>query len=307
MANEAPSTLFHADDYGITAEQAQDILGLSTACGGQGALRSVSIFANSPAFEAAVNLARPHVETDALHIGLHLNLVEGFPVSPVEEVPLLVNERGAFKNNFMGLLALASGPKRKQFKSQVHQECRAQLERFLSAFPEKRQALRADSHQHTHAIPAITHALVDAATELGCTFEYLRAPVEPMEPHKTARIVRNEKNPTAKSPRITPENRAKVILLNRLWNGKHGGASLNLPHKVFCGVALSAHMDEVDTALVESFERYAASKGMGTEFLFHPISVPLRQCLDPENEPFSHPCANAARDREAKTLVKLEH
>ncbi len=306
MANETTNTLFHADDYGITAEQAQDILQLSTACGGKGALNSVSIFANSPAFTASVNLARPHVESGAINIGLHLNLVEGFPVCAAEEVPLLVNSRGAFAHNFMGLLALASGPKRAQFNQQVYAECKAQLERFIKGFPEKRTALRADSHQHTHAIPAITNALVKAAHDLGCNWEYLRAPVEPLEPHKTARIVRNQQNPVSTTPRITPENRAKVILLKALWNSKDGGANIGLPHNLFCGVALSAHMDEVDSALVESFERYAATKGMGTEFLFHPISVPLRQCLDPENEPFSHPCANAARDREAKTLVKLE-
>ena len=47
------SVTFHADDYGITEQQAADILKLSQVCGGQGALSSVSIFANSPAFEAA--------------------------------------------------------------------------------------------------------------------------------------------------------------------------------------------------------------------------------------------------------------
>ena len=47
------SVTFHADDYGITEQQAADILKLSQVCGGQGALSSVSIFANSPAFEAS--------------------------------------------------------------------------------------------------------------------------------------------------------------------------------------------------------------------------------------------------------------
>ena len=62
---------FHADDYGITEQQARDILALSSACGGDGALSSVSIFVNSPAFEIAADLARPHVESGALRLALH--------------------------------------------------------------------------------------------------------------------------------------------------------------------------------------------------------------------------------------------
>ena len=43
--------IVHADDFGITVSQARAVLDLSSACDGQGALNSVSIFANSPAFE----------------------------------------------------------------------------------------------------------------------------------------------------------------------------------------------------------------------------------------------------------------
>ena len=69
------SVTFHADDYGITEQQAAEILKLSQVCGGQGALSSVSIFANSPAFEAAAEMARPYVESGKLAMALHLNPV----------------------------------------------------------------------------------------------------------------------------------------------------------------------------------------------------------------------------------------
>lgn len=305
MANERTTVLFHADDFGITEEQAHDILALSSACGGKGALGSVSIFANSPAFDAAAALARPFVQTGKLKIGLHLNLVEGYPVAPASDVPLLVNDRGAFRHNFMGLLLESKGVHRRAFAQQVEKECSAQLERFLQAFPAKKTALRADSHQHTHAIPAITNALVRAAEKLGCTFEHLRAPVEPLAPHKAAAILRSELEPGKPDPRITPDNRAKVVLLNKLWNGRKGGAGLGVPFSLFCGVALSAHMDEMDEELVRAFAQSAAKLGIGAEVLFHPISVPVSQCLDPENTPFAQACASAARDREAKTLVAL--
>ena len=305
MANERTTVLFHADDFGITEEQAHDILALSSACGGKGALGSVSIFANSPAFDAAAALVQPFVQAGKLKIGLHLNLVEGYPVTPTSEVPLLVNDRGAFRHNFMGLLLESKGVHRRAFARQVERECSAQLERFLQAFPAKKTALRADSHQHTHAIPAITNALVHAAEKMGCTFEHLRAPVEPLAPHKAAAILRSELEPGKPDPRITPDNRAKVMLLNKLWNSKNGGAGLGIPSSLFCGVALSAHMDEMDEELVRAFAQSAAKLGIGAEVLFHPISVPVSQCLDPENTPFAQACASAARDREAKTLAAL--
>lgn len=306
MSNAHTTVLFHADDFGITEEQARDILALSSACGGNGALNSVSIFANSPAFECAAALAQPFVQAGKLKVGLHLNLVEGYPVAPASEVPLLVNDRGAFHHNFMGLLLESKGVHRRAFAQQVEKECTAQLERFLQAFPAKKTALRIDSHQHTHAIPAITNAFVRAAEKLGCNIEHLRAPVEPLAPHKAAAILRSELEPGKPDPRITPDNRAKMVLLNRLWNSKNGGAGLGLPHSLFCGVALSAHMDEVDGELVRAFAQRAAKLGTGAEILFHPISVPVSRCLDPENTPFAQACASAARDREAKTLVKLE-
>ena len=266
----------------------------------------MSIFANSPAFDAAAAPAQPFVQAGKLKIGLHLNLVEGYPVSPANEVPLLVNDRGAFRHNFMGLLLQSKGMHRSAFAKQVEKECTAQLERFPQAFPAKKTALRIDSHQHTHAIPAITNVLVRAAEKLGCNIEHLRAPVEPLAPHKAAAILRSELEPGKPDPRITPDNRAKMVLLNRLWNSKNGGAGLGLPHSLFCGVALSAHMDEVDGELVRAFAQSAAKLGMGAEILFHPISVPVSRCLDPENTPFAQACASAARDREAKTLVSLE-
>ena len=93
--------IIHADDFGITVEQSKAILELSDACGGHGALSSMSMFANSPAFN---ELVRPFVDAGKIKLGLHLNIVEGHPVSNPDDVPLLVNERGTFSHSFMGYL-----------------------------------------------------------------------------------------------------------------------------------------------------------------------------------------------------------
>ena len=180
------SVTFHADDYGITEQQAAEILKLSQVCGGQGALSSVSILANSPAFEAAAEMARPYVESGKLAMALHLNLVEGRPCAPVAEVPLLVNQRGTFANDFVGLWKLSMGAQRWAFRQQLQRECVAQIQRYLTAFPLMKRTMRVDSHQHTHAVPAVFDALSQAVAELGVTVTHLRCPIEPLAPHRAA-------------------------------------------------------------------------------------------------------------------------
>ena len=96
--------IIHADDFGITVEQSKAILELSDACDGHGALSSMSMFANSPAFKECAELVRPFVDAGKIKLGLHLNIVEGHPVSNPDDVPLLVNERGTFSHSFMGYL-----------------------------------------------------------------------------------------------------------------------------------------------------------------------------------------------------------
>ena len=172
----------HADDYGITADQALSILALSSSCGGTGALNSVSAFANSPAFQESAQFAHPFVESKALSVSVHINLVEGPCVSDPSTVPLLVNERGTFAHDFAGLVKLGKWETREAAYEQVKRECIAQIERFLQAFPTEQRALNVDSHQHVHMIPFVFDALVDAAQSLGCHIDYLRIPVEPVTP-----------------------------------------------------------------------------------------------------------------------------
>ena len=52
-------------------------------------------------------------------------------------------------------------------------------------------------------------------------------------------------------------------------------------------------------------EARAAEQGRDLEVLFHPISVPIEQCLDPENLPFAQACASPNRDAEAELIASL--
>ena len=302
--------IVHADDFGITVDQAQHILALSDACGGHGALNSVSIFANSPVFGEVAELARPFVENGRLALALHLNLVEGRPTSRPSDVPLLVNERGTFSCDFAKILLLSAGPHRSALRAQVERECSEQIERFLAAFPSERHHLRIDSHQHVHAIPLVFDALLAAAQKSGCTIARLRLPAEPLGPHRVCGTLH----------RISPANHVKVLLLDTLCRRDRAHVPAHCDTPLFCGVALSGAMSLADARLLSAFEaeatRRAQTRSTGdtqapdehahsAEMLFHPVSVRPEDCLDPDNEPFTHACSSPERDEEARALVKL--
>ncbi len=284
----------HADDYGITEEQARKILALSNACEGSGSLTSVSIFANSPAFAAASELARPYVLSDKLKMALHLNLVEGAPCADAADIPLLVNERGTFCNDFVGLLKLSTGTHRAELSRQLEAEISAQIKRFLSEFPQLENAFRLDSHQHTHAVPAVFRAALRACEASGAALAHLRCPVEPLAPHKRA------------GSKLDAVNLVKDALIATLWKRNRALMPAGCATSLFCGVLLSGRMDVVNKELIDAFAVDAARRhASGIEVLFHPVSVPIEQCLDPQNEPFARACASTGRDREATCVAGL--
>lgn len=308
--------IIHADDYGITVEQSRAILALSDICGGSGPLSSASIFANSPAFSQSVELIRPFLpdsgnkaEGDArksFSLGLHFNVVEGPCCADPAQIPLLVDERGMFRNDFARLLVLSHGRARSQLHEQIRLECLAQLERFFAALPHMRGNLQIDSHQHTHAVPLVFDAMLDAVCESGAHLTRLRIPDEPFAPHRLCRTLR----------RAGAANLLKAFVLHALCRHARRRMPQGCAAPLFCGVVLSGRMSEATPALVQAFEREAKRRAAiaengrydadtQAEILFHPVAIPLDRCLDPENLPFATACASHERDAEAQAIVRL--
>lgn len=290
--------IIHADDYGITYEQSRAILDLSDACGGHGALSSISIFPNSPAFNECAALIRPFVESGAISIGVHVNVVEGHPLSDPRDVPLLVNEHGTFNRSFTGFL-LASSLRtvdRDGFREQLAREISAQLERYLEAFPDQRTNLRVDTHQHTHMVPLVHDSLVAASRRVDCVATKARIPVEPVGPY-LAHIGR--------ATNVPPINLVKDALLKFLAPHCRNDLEDECAVPAFSGIVMSGRMDKMTPEILADLEARAAKDGRDLEVLFHPVSVPLEQCLDPENLPFARACASAGRDREAELIRSL--
>ncbi len=293
--------IIHADDFGITLEQSKDILACSAACGGEGALSSTSAMVTSPAFVESATFAKPFVDAGCIKMGLHLNLVEGQALSSAHDAPLLVAPDGRFRLGFAKMLALSLSGECEALTCQVRHEARAQIRRFLEAFPELVGRLRVDSHQHFHMIPAVFDGLLAAVADEGCTLEYLRVPAEPLGPYLKVPTIRRV---------VPPVNVVKNVLLNQLWKQVAAKYPADLPAPAtFYGLALSGRMQHAaDEAFLAGVSEAAQRDGREVELLFHPGGMPsVADCPDPDLKGFCAFYLSPDRAAEAEALRSLPH
>jgi predicted glycoside hydrolase/deacetylase ChbG (UPF0249 family) len=164
--------LVSADDFGLSEGITTNILDAVD----RGMVTSVSIIANGPGFEHAVSEFR---ERRGLFLTVHLNLMEGRALCPVDQVPDLVDEQGGFRHSFQSLYLAhlrASSTRRAELHRQVRAEFRAQLERVAGCIGPQYD-LRVDSHLHVHMIPFVFDALMELHHEF--RFAYVRCLAEP--------------------------------------------------------------------------------------------------------------------------------
>lgn len=172
----AQTFVLHADDIGlspgITASIVRSI--------DEGSIRSVSLICNGVAVEEAVAalMARP-----AVRVSLHLNLLEGWPLSNPQDIPLLVDAEGRLAATFKRLVGLWLGGdarKRTAVCEQMKREFAAQISRgcaALAAAGRPVDALRIDSHTHIHALGFVLDAIL--ACPGSQRISYVRVPREP--------------------------------------------------------------------------------------------------------------------------------
>ncbi|MCH4183908.1 MAG: ChbG/HpnK family deacetylase [Eggerthellaceae bacterium] len=289
--------LYHADDFGITPEQSRLILGYSSLCGGCGALNSLSILVNSPQFKTCADILEPFL--GKIHVCLHVNIVEGHCCADPQTIPLLVNEQGMFAQDFAHLLFMSLGQRHKELKQQIKLEISAQFDRYLRRFPQMRNALRVDSHQHFHLIPLVFDALNEVIREQDCSVEYIRIPAEPVVPFLQTPSV---------WMKIPPINWIKHWLLNFLWRFDKTKALARKNYSaVFCGINLSGHMtpDRV-MPLIPHLQAYAKRHEMELELLFHPGGLDNEDsALNPTLTDFVAFYMSPYRAQEGHTLQRL--
>lgn len=148
------SLIINADDFGMSNEVNEGIkIGIKS-----GMVTSVSVLANMPYFDDAVEFLREHKEVS---VGLHFNITEGTPVLTPNEVGSLLKEDDTFFS-WIGLLLQLIGRSAKI--EHVRKELLAQFQKLENTGI---KITHIDSHHHIHLFPPIFKFFVQLADEKG--------------------------------------------------------------------------------------------------------------------------------------------
>lgn len=281
--------LVSADDFGLSEGITTNILDAVD----HGSVTSVSVIANGNGFEHAICEYR---KRRGFYLTVHLNLMEGRPLCPADELPDLVDERGYFRHSFQSLylLHLRSGnAQREALCRQVRAEFRAQLDRVADC-TDSRSGLRADSHLHVHMIPFVFDVLMDLHRAF--RFEYVRCLHEPFFLTFDGR---------GSLGNYAGLNIAKHLILNTFARRALPRLrSRGIPHcRHFIGVLFTGNMRTaaVQSALARLESRCEA--GEVVEILFHPGgAAPGEEWLWNEKPSFQRVYYSDWRTRERSTL-----
>lgn len=281
---------FHADDFGINAEQSKRILD----CRKNGVLNSVSIIPNSRHLSETIPLI-----DSGCKIGIHINLAEGRCLADKDQIPYLADKNGFFKNSFMKLFLL-SVVHRKDVIKQAETEVYEQIQAVLALLPDEYK-IRIDSHIHYHMIPAVFCGFCRALMKTGREVEYIRYPVEKISVYLL--------NPDLLKD-ILPVNFIKMFVLNifgiinkkclKMYhlNGKTG---------IFAGVAFTGNMKYQSvkkTICLLHSKNNVHNKNM--EVLFHPGGIKKgEELLDSQNRELVQFYYSDEHTQEAETLYRL--
>lgn len=161
---------YHADDYGISMSASRHIVELIKS----GKLDSISVMSNMPEFDKSMDLLLQ--EWDSFDkkplISVHLNLVGGHS--------LVEGEQLDYSWGFLFFRSLFRGSRYKKLKETIKKEFVLQIKRVTDYSIISN--VRLDSHQHTHMIPVVFDAMLEAVSELNIMdrLEYVRITREPL-------------------------------------------------------------------------------------------------------------------------------
>ncbi len=157
--------IINADDFGLATPVNEAV----ERAHAEGVLTSASLMAAGPAFDDAVERARRLPE---LHVGLHVVVTNGRPALPPEEVPDLVDERGALSG------ALGAAGVRYFFLPRVRQQLEREIRAQFDAFRRTGLALdHVNAHNHMHVHPTVLGLILKIGREYG--MRAVRTPYEP--------------------------------------------------------------------------------------------------------------------------------
>jgi predicted glycoside hydrolase/deacetylase ChbG (UPF0249 family) len=161
----------HADDFGISDEITDNILDTIN----NGITNSISIVTNTDSFAGSIEKLK---KLNHVRLSLHINLVDGTPISAKSEVNDIVNKDGEFKFSFLSLwlkYITSSRKKKERLKTQIKTEIVLQIKRYQEHLSAE-NPLRIDSHMHFHMIPFIFDIILEISVDYPINF--IRIPYE---------------------------------------------------------------------------------------------------------------------------------
>lgn len=255
---------YHGDDYGISENNCIRFVELMK----EGKIDSISIIPNMGYFDEAMKYLNEQwgdIANKPL-ISVHINLMDGFSLAELSD-SFLTSEisEGQVMNASWGKMFLKSYlPGKKELQKELSMEIAAQITRVKDNLPEDVE-LRLDSHQHTHMIPVVFDAMLEATDSLGLTdrISFVRVSKEPLWIFLTTKGVRGT------FPVI---NIIKNVLLNML----SGRAERILEKKGIAygglwGLIMTGKMDRARVdRILPKLEKYARKGDRYIEILCHP-------------------------------------
>ena len=295
---------FHADDFALAVSSSKDIISLCQ----QGTVDALSVIPNISCFDECMSLFGQALPSFPRRVTLsvHLNVMEGRPVSDPASVKDLVDGRGLFKVSWASLFFNSFKPwRRGRLRRQLALELAAQIRRCLGTGLFDRGAVCLDSHQHPHHIPVFFDALMDAVGQLqgeGCTVSSIRNSEDPLLPYfSTPSVYRN----------VSPANVIKCLVLNLLSvRVKRRLRARGITPSYLCGVFFSGAMTERNLRpVLPKLIALADRKGRPLEILFHPGQVPQEEIAS--RDEYQKPgfvAASTSDDRaeECRTMAALK-
>ncbi len=154
-----------ADDFGLSPS----VNAAVEAAYRDGVLTSASLMVGAPYAHDAVERAQ---RLGGLKVGLHLVLASGWPTSPVEQIPTLVDKHGMFPPTMVasGLRFFFLHSARRQLALEI----RAQFEAYAAT---GLSLDHVDAHRHFHLHPTVSALMIRIGSDYG--MRAVRIPQEP--------------------------------------------------------------------------------------------------------------------------------
>ena len=245
---------FCADDYGISPKYNKCI----EECLEKGTLNKVSVLPNGDIDGFVEKLT---AKREDVLLTLHLNIVEGYPLSSPEDISLLVDENGCFKHSFVGLFLMSFSPKIKELEKQMYKEIQAQLHFWIEKTGDR--SISVDCHQHAYEIPWVFKTLLQVIRDENLDVKYLRIPAERVRAHLLTPSLYSSYSLTG----LVKQSLLKTLaLINRIWL-----KDLKFTSAYFLGVMLSGKLNKTRVQkLLKHYLYYSEKNKRNIEVAFHP-------------------------------------